>query len=281
MQERQSGNGKKVIVVGAGLGGLSAAISLRSEGFEVEIVEKNDRIGGKLNLQELEGFEFDLGPSIFTLPQFFESLFERAGRKMSDYVELDAVTPHWRNFFESGLSIDLLPEEDPMKAELAKLDGDAGKHWNQLQGFLDYARGQYDLVNEGYFEHGLDNTWEFIRYYGFRKLIFGMDHRNSMAGSISKHFDNEELRRIFEYFIKYVGSSALDAPGYMNMMPIIQWDYGLWYVRGGMYNLARGLGRLVEELGITVRLGSEVASINKEGREVRGVTLERALASDT
>ncbi len=96
-----------------------------------------------------------------------------------------------------------------------------------------------------------------------------------MAGSIAKHFDDEYLRRIFEYFIKYVGSSALDAPGYMNMMPVIQFDYGLWYVKGGMYNLARGLERLVHELGIELRLGAEVSEINRTGaRDVSGVTLE-------
>ncbi|HBM78040.1 MAG TPA: diapolycopene oxygenase [Verrucomicrobiales bacterium] len=266
---------KSVLVIGAGLGGLAAAISLRAEGFDVQIVEKNDQIGGKLNFKEIEGFGFDLGPSIFTLPQFFQNLFERAGRKMEDYLELESVSPHWRNFFEDGTVVDL--DEDPkiMREELMKLPGDAEHHWRQFQEFLTYARGQYDLVNEGYFSKGLDNVWEFIRHYGWRKLLFQMDHRKSMAGSIADHFDDEYLRRIFEYFIKYVGSSALDAPGYMNMMPVIQFDYGLWYVKGGMYNLARGLERLVRELGIGLRLGEEVLEINRTGvRSVSGVTLE-------
>mgnify|MGYP000466920529 CR=1 FL=1 len=96
---------KKVSVIGAGLGGLSAAISLRAEGYDVQIFEKNDQIGGKLNLMEKDGFTFDLGPSIFTLPQFFEALFKRAGKKMEDYVQLDAVTPHWRNFFENNSDV--------------------------------------------------------------------------------------------------------------------------------------------------------------------------------
>ena len=176
---------------------------------------------------------------------------------MEDYLELESVSPHWRNFFEDGTVVDL--DEDPkiMREELMKLPGDAEHHWRQFQEFLTYARGQYDLVNEGYFSKGLDNVWEFIRHYGWRKLLFQMDHRKSMAGSIADHFDDEYLRRIFEYFIKYVGSSALDAPGYMNMMPVIQFDYGLWYVKGGMYNLARGLERLVRELGIGLRLGGK------------------------
>ncbi len=262
-----------MVVVGAGLGGLSAAISLRAEGFDVEVVERNPQIGGKLNFREVDGFGFDLGPSIFTLPQFFRSLFERAGRRMEDYVELEPVAPHWRNFFEDGLVIDLDDDPEVMRGEFAKLPGGASRHWEQLQKFLEYARGQYRLVEGGYFAEGIDNLWELIRFYGLRKLIFKMDHRNRMAGAIARHFEDEHLRRIFEYFIKYVGSSALDAPGYMNMMPVIQFDYGLWYVRGGMYRLAEGLGRLLDELGIGLRLGCEVASISREGRSVRGVVL--------
>ena len=263
---------KNVIVVGAGLGGLAAAISLKAEGFDVEIVEKNERIGGKLNFTEIDGYGFDLGPSIFTLPQFFESLWERAGKRMEDYVQLESVSPHWRNFFEDGLIFDLYEEPDRMKAELAKLEGDPEALWAQFQAFLTYGREQYHLVDDGYFKKGLDNVWEMLFHYGW-KMIFKMDHRNTMTGSINKHFEEPHLRMIFEYFIKYVGSSAHDAPGYMNLMPVIQFDYGLWYVKGGMYNLARGLGKLLDDLGIPVRLNSEVASINKEGGEVKGVTL--------
>ena len=272
---------KHVIVVGAGLGGLAAAISLRAEGFEVEIVEKNEKIGGKLNFKEIEGFGFDLGPSIFTLPQFFRSLWERAGKRMEDYVQLESVSPHWRNFFEDGLVLDLYEEPDRMKAELAKLPGNQEELWAQFQGFLDYGRAQYHLVDDGYFRKGLDNVWEMLRHYGW-KMIFKMDHGNTMTQSINKHFEEEHLRLIFEYFIKYVGSSAHDAPGYMNLMPVIQFDYGLWYVKGGMYNLARGLGKLLDDLGIPVRLNSDVASINKQGAIVTGVTLKsgETLAAD-
>lgn len=265
--------GKKVIVVGAGLGGLSAAVSLHAEGFDVELVEKNERIGGKLNFKEIEGFGFDLGPSIFTLPQFFESLWERAGKKMEDYVQLESVSPHWRNFFEDGLVLDLYEDMGEMKTELEKLEGDPEKNWKQFESFLAYGREQYRLVDEGYFAEGLDTLWEMIRHYKLR-LAFKMDHANSMSGAIERHFDDPYLRMIFEYFIKYVGSSAKDAPGYMNLMSLIQFDYGLWYVKGGMYNLARGLDRLLSDLGVRVRLNSEVEEINLSGKEVTGVTLK-------
>ena len=273
MSQSPSPRNKSVIVVGAGLGGLSAAISLKAEGFDVEIVEKNDKIGGKLNLLEIDGFGFDLGPSIFTLPQFFESLWERAGKKMSDYVELESVHPHWRNFFEDGLVLDLIEDPVGQKEEFKKLPGDPDLHSKQFENFLAYGREQYQLCDDGYFREGLDDVWEMLRHYGLFKMMFQMDHRHKMSEAIANHFDDEYLRRIFEYFVKYVGSSAKDAPGYLNLMPIIQYDYGLWYVKGGMYNLAVGLGKLLDDLEIPVRFNSEVASINQTGNLVQGVTL--------
>ncbi len=265
---------KSVIVVGAGLGGLSAAISLRAEGYDVGILEKNERVGGKLNYLEKEGFGFDLGPSIFTLPQMFRDLFARADREMDDYLTLEKVTPHWRNFFEDGTVLDLYEEPDLMKRELGKLPGDPEVLWSQFQGFLEYARGQYQIVDQGYFKHGLDNLWEFLKHYHVNLLGGKIDYRNTMAETIAEHFEEEHLRRIFEYFIKYVGSSARDAPGYMNLMPIIQFDYGLWYVKGGMYELARALERLCGDLGIEISLNTEVAAISRNGsKSVRGVTL--------
>lgn len=275
---------KSVVVVGAGLGGLSAAISLRSEGFDVQVVEKNDKVGGKLNFREIEGFGFDLGPSIFTLPQIFRALFRRAGREMEDYVQIERVTPHWRNFFEDGLVLDLYEEPEKMQAELKKLPGILDENWNELQRFLSYGREQYHLVDGGYFDKGLDNLWEFLKHYGLFQLGTRMDYRNSMSQSIAEYLSNPHLRTVFEYFIKYVGSSAHDAPGYMNLMPIIQFDYGLWYVKGGMYNLARGLEKLLGDLQIPIRLNAPVAAINKspDGKTVTGITLEsgEAIAAD-
>lgn len=264
----------KVVVIGAGLGGMSAAISLRAEGYEVEVVEKNERIGGKLNVRQIEGFTFDLGPSIFTLPQIFEDLFRRAGRKMSDYLELQSVTPHWRNFFEDGLVLDLLENPDEMRRELRKLDGDADAHWDDFQRFLAYGRGQYELIQGGYFDKGLDNVWEMIRHYGLLGLFRKMDWKHTMSESVARHFRSQHLRWIFEYFIKYVGSSAKDAPGYMNMMSLIQFDHGLWYVKGGMYQLARALERLAQDMEIPIRLDTPVREIAKDGRRVRGVVLD-------
>ena len=118
-----NGSAPTAIVIGAGLGGLSAAVGLAARGFQVRIFEANDRIGGKLNLLEEQGFVFDLGPSIFILPEHYKSVFEIAGRRMEDYVRFQPVEPQWRSFFEDGVQVDLHGDRDKMAAELQRIGG--------------------------------------------------------------------------------------------------------------------------------------------------------------
>lgn len=196
---------KRVVVIGAGLGGLSTAISLGAAGFEVVVHEKNRQAGGKLNVLRQDGFSFDLGPSILTLPQYFESLFARAGRRFQDYVAIQTVTPHWRNFFEDGLVVDLCMDPAEMKRELAKLPGDPETLWRQWQAFLVYSKQQYDAIEAGYFAQGLDTFGDFLRFYGVFGLARNLDWSRRMAESIHRRIPEPHLRAILEYFIKYVG----------------------------------------------------------------------------
>lgn len=260
---------KNIVVIGAGLGGLSAAISLRQSGYHVEIFERQAQIGGKLNLHQEGGYTFDLGPSILTLPHIFERLFERSGRPMSDYFIIRPVRPHWRNFFPDGITIDLYPERERMAQEARK----AGEPPENVEQFLAYSARLFDLTTEGYFEEGLDNSREFGRHYGHGKF-FKFDLLRSMHGAVAAHFRTRYFRDIFDYFIKYVGSSAYRAPAFMNSIPTIQFRHDLWYVDGGLYNIARGLRRLVNELGIPVHLGSEVTEIRRSNGRVTGVVVK-------
>ena len=259
-------NRKKVIIIGAGLGGLSAAISLKQSGYDVEVFEKNAQIGGKLNVLKERGYTFDLGPSILTLPHIFERLFERSGKKMSDYFSIRPLRPHWRNFFEDGVTLDLYPEPEKMAAEARKV----GEPPENIERFLKYSARLYDLTNDGYFEQGLDNWQGFAKHYGLLKF-FKFDLFRTMHQGVASHLQTEYFRNIFDFFIKYVGSSAYRAPAFMNAMPTIQFRYDLWYVDGGLYNIALGLKRLMEELGIKVNLNAEVSEVRRENKRVTGL----------
>jgi len=249
-------NKKNVIIIGSGLGGLSAAISLAQEGYAVTIHEKNAKIGGKLNVLKERGYTFDLGPSILTLPHIFGRLFERSGKKLSDYIAIRPLRPHWRNFFEDGQVVDLYPEPDRMAEEARKVGEDPAN----VQRFLKYSADLYDLVNAGYFEQGLDTSDDFAKFYGLWKFP-KFDLFRTMHGGVKRFLQTRHLQDIFDYFIKYVGSSAYHSPAFMNSLPTIQFRYDLWYVDGGLYHIALGLQPLMDELGIVVRLNSEVTEV--------------------
>lgn len=265
-------NNKRVVVIGAGLGGMTAAIQLARAGYSVDLLEKNGNVGGKLNLHQEAGFSFDLGPSIFTLPQIFRPVFENNGKTLDDYIHLERVDPQWRNFFEDGTVVDLWEDPAHMHAQLARLGPDAVEDYAV---FRKYSKLQYDLVERGYFDRGLDTFWDFVKFYGLRDGR-GMDFTGTMARGIEKRVRNPYLRDIFEYFIKYVGSSAQDAPGFMNLMPNIQLEFGLWYVRGGLYELAKAFERRLQETGVRIHLNHRVLEITKRGKQVTGVIAQPA-----
>jgi len=259
-----------IVVIGAGLGGLSAAISLATEGFTVDLLEKNDKVGGKLNILEKDGFTFDLGPSILTMPHIFQALFERAGKKMADYVSIQTVEPHWRNFFEDGSTLDLSSDPERMKQELDKLGPNTAK---EFEAFLAYSKKLCEITEQGYFEHGLDSFWELLKYYGPVRSLMEFDVFRSMDQGVRRFIKDPKLVDVLNYFIKYVGSSPYDAPALMNLLPYIQFGYGLWYVKGGMYGMAEGLQKLAEELGVTIRVNAEVAEIQHSAGRATAVRL--------
>jgi diapolycopene oxygenase len=261
---------RKVAVIGAGLGGISAAVSLAIEGFDVEVFEKNDKIGGKLNYLEKEGYSFDLGPSIIILPHLFRRLFERSGRVMEDYVEFQELHPHWRSFFEDGTKIDLFSDMKLMEKELEKLGEDADGYWR----FIEYSRMLYKFAEEAYLERGADTLQEVVRGYGLREVARKTDILSTVNGGVSRYVRDPRLRDMLNYFVKYIGSSPYDAPAILNLLAYSQLGYGLYYVKGGLYNLARAYEKLMKELGVTLHLGREVKELRKNGSRIEALVLE-------
>jgi diapolycopene oxygenase len=152
---------------------------------------------------------------------------------MSDYFSIRALRPHWRNFFEDGKVVDLYPEPEKMAEEARKV----GEPPENIERFLKYSADLYDLTNDGYFEQGFDN-WQ-----GFRNFTACSSFSSSTCSARCikawrRICKTRYFRDIFDFFIKYVGSSAYRAPAFMNAMPTIQFRYDLWYVDGGLYNIA-------------------------------------------
>lgn len=261
----------RIVVIGAGLGGLSAAISLASEGFSVQLLEKNDKVGGKLNILTKDGFSFDLGPSILTMPHIFAELFSRAGKDMADYVQIEKVEPHWRNFFEDGTTIDLTEDASAQRRELDKLGPNVADEFTR---FMAYSKKLCSETEAGYFAKGLDGFWDLLRYYGPLRSLMSFDVFRSMDQGVRRYISDPKLVDILNYFIKYVGSSPYDAPALMNLLPHIQYEYGLWYVKGGMYGLAQAMERLALELGVQIHLNTEVEEIQTQDGRANAIRLQ-------
>lgn len=256
---------KSVVIIGGGLGGLSAAVSLAQSGFKVSLYEKNGHLGGKVNRLEKDGFGFDLGPSILTMKSIFEKLFTHAGKDMANYVETVEVEKQWRSFFPDGTVLDLYSDLEKMAQENADLTEKDMEEYHEL---LAYAKELYDITEDGYFEQGLDDTGEVVKYHGMLKSLSAFDLPSTMYEAIEKRISNPKFRDMLAYFIKYVGSSPYDAPAVLNMMIYMQHAQGIWYVPGGMHKLAEGIVKLGEELGVSFHTNTEVVRLMKEDQRV-------------
>ncbi len=143
----------------------------------------------------------------------------------------------------------------------------------ELRRFMDYSRQLYDRAVPGYFDRGLDTFWQMVRFYGLVATLRDFDLFSSMNDGVRRRVRNRYLRDILNFFVKYVGSSAYDAPGVLNLLPHAQAEYGLLYVQGGMYELARALHRLAVETGVRIQLSSEVVALSHDGKHVTSAKL--------
>ncbi|KZE37290.1 diapolycopene oxygenase [Bhargavaea cecembensis] len=264
---------KTAMVIGGGLGGLSAAISLAQAGYRVSLYEQNQHLGGKLNRLEQDGFGFDLGPSILTMPHIFERLFHGAGKQMADYIPTVRLDREWRSFFPDGTVIDLYGDLEKMLHENDALDE---KDIQDYRNLLHYSKGLYDITEAGYLgEEGLDTAKEVFSHHGPVTALRQFDLFSSMYGAIEKRISQPHFRTMLSYFIKYVGSSPYDAPAVLNMMIYMQHAQGVWYVPGGMDRIAQGLTRLAEECGVELHTGKKIIRLTDDGSgTITGAELE-------
>lgn len=268
-----------ILVIGGGLGGLSAAVSLTQAGYQVTVVEKNHHLGGKLNHLKTADFGFDLGPSILTMPQIFDRLFTKSQRQMKDYVPIRRLPLEWRSFFPDGSKIDLYGDLSRMAQENPGLNA---KDMEEYRTFLAYAKGIYDLTEEGYFAEGFDQTKDVLRHHGIVRALKGFDYFSTMQEAIDKRVSNPHMRDMLGYFSKYVGSSPYDAPAVLNMMSYMQHAQGIWYVPGGMQQLAQGIVQLAKEIGVTFITGQKVTKLDTQDQQVTAAYLAdgRRLTAD-
>lgn len=266
----------KIVVIGAGFGGLAAAIRLRARGHEVDLVEKRTQAGGRAGVFRQDGFTFDAGPTIITAPHLIAELFQLAGRRMEDFVRLVPVDPFYRVRFDDGTSIDWGGSEEQRTAAIAGLSpGD-------VEGYRRFARRSRDIFDQAFplIDEPFVSLGPMLR--AIPRLIRARSWQ-SVAALVEAEVRDPRIRQLLSFHPLLIGGNPFDSPSIYALIHELERRWGVWFAEGGTGALVSGLVRLFEEMGGRVRLGAEVASIAVDAaRRATGVHLAdgRRIAAD-
>ena len=247
---------RKVVVIGGGFSGLSAACFMAKAGWEVVVIEKNSTPGGRARKLEVDGFTFDMGPSWYWMPDVFERFFAFFGKKVDDYYILQRLDPSYRIYYEDG-PLDIPADYNELKILFEKLEPGSAK---QLDAFLEEAAYKYKTgIQNLVLKPGLSIT-EFIEW-DVAKGLFRLDLFSSMKKHVSSYFKNPKLRELMEFPVLFLGALAEETPALYSLMNYADIKGGTWFPKGGMYSIIAGMVKLAKELGVSFHFNESVEEI--------------------
>ena len=268
---------KKVLVIGSGFAGLSAAINLADKGFDVTILEKNASIGGRARQFTDSGFTFDMGPSWYWMPDVFESFFNKFGKSVSDYYDLIRLDPSYQVVYENGEAVPIPAKMPELKALFDSLEPGSGV---RLDAFMKQAAYKYEVgINQLVYKPGRS-----LAEFADLKLLIDvirMDVFQSMSKHVRKYFSHPKLIQLMEFPVLFLGALPQNTPALYSLMNYADMALGTWYPKGGMYKIVEGLGKLAKDLGVKIKTSCEVKSIATDnGKVSHVVTAEGTIRAD-
>ena len=259
---------KRVAIVGAGMGGLAAAIRLRLMGFDVEVFEKNEQPGGRVGRLREGGFTFDTGPTLLLMTDVYRDLFAAAGRNLDEEIEPIKLDPNYRVHFGDGDSIKVSSNLPDLIPELERVEPGVTPRFYR---FLEDACLKYRLGRSEFVERDFEKAGDFFGPRNLR-LLLKTKAVNNYYRSVSKYFRTEKLRQTFSFQTMYLGLSPFKAPAVYALLPYTELaEDGLWFPRGGMYELIEAVARLARDLGVRIYPNSPVEEIVVVKNRARGV----------
>ncbi len=261
-----------VVVVGAGLGGLACAARLAAGGHRVTVCERADDVGGKLGWYARDGFGFDTGPSLLTLPHVYRHLFAATGAPLEDVVDLERLDPAFRYRFADGTRLDVPGGTlDDVAAGIdADLGHGAGEQW---AAFLRRAGRIWEATRGPFLESPLAGPGTLLRLSRRTSDLRSIAPWLSLRDLGRQYLEHPHLRTLLDRYATYTGSDPRRAPAALATVPYVEQAYGAWYVRGGLRRLADAVAERARDRGATLRLGAEVADVLVETGRAAGVRL--------
>ncbi|MDY3551102.1 phytoene desaturase family protein [Gemmata sp. JC717] len=274
---RNTAERNRVGVIGGGLAGLASACVLAARGYSVTLFEKSPWLGGKAAVLSENGFRFDMGPTILTIPSVLRRIFSEAGRRLEDYLELIRLDPQWRCFFSDGTSLDLIEDTDAMAARLDAYAPGTGSA-DGYRRFQALSERLNRISQRHYFWKSIGSVRDMIDWRAGFSLTLMSDVLNmrmgrSVAGTVRKFNPDPRVAQMLDHFTQYVGSCPESSPAVLCGIAHMQTDEGVWYPKGGTRAVPEALVQLGEELGVEYRPDTGIKRVLTEqnGTRVRGV----------
>ena len=258
------------IVIGAGIGGIATAARLAKNGYNVTVLEKESTPGGRANQIVRDGHRFDIGPTLFLMPEIWEETFAALGEKMSDHLELTRIDPTYKVHFDDGLKLELTSNLGDMQIQLEKVEKTA------FTGFLNYiAEGSkhYKMSVEKFVGRNFYSIFDYFSI-GNLPLLFQLKALKKHYANTSRFFKDERLKAAFTFQNMYLGLSPYDAPATYSLLQYTELAEGVWYPKGGMYAGIQALVKIAEKLGVQFIYDAPVRKLKVEGSKIKGVKLQ-------
>ncbi|MBT8230314.1 MAG: phytoene desaturase, partial [Bacteroidia bacterium] len=263
---------KRVSIIGSGIAGMSAASVLAEAGYDVTVIEKNDKPGGRINVFEEKGFRFDMGPSWYWMPEVFENFYNRFGFKSSDFYELRRLDPSYRVWFDDRGKMDIPADFGELKEMFDKIEPGSGL---KLEKFINHAKEKYDIgMSEFVWKPG-QSIFEFADIRVFRNF-FRLQLFKSISNEIGKVVTNPQLKQLLEFPVLFLGAAPADTPALYSLMNYADLKLGTWYPDGGMYKIAEAFYRIATSLGVKFEFNEAVRSFKYNNGNISHVITDKS-----
>jgi len=269
---------KRCAIIGAGLGGLAAAVRIAGYGMVVDLYEQHGHAGGKANELHMDGFRFDTGPSLLTMPFVLESLFADAGDDVRNYLTIEPLTQHCKYFYPDGTEITAFADSDDFAREIESKTNDSAA---SVKRYLNYSKGIYDLSADLFLFNDIHELSTY-REQGSPKTLLNLwklDSLRTVHRANTAFFRDPRVIQLFDRYTTYNGSNPYHAPATLNIIPHVEYNMGSFIVREGIYRIPQALGELAERQGVTLHTNRRVERIVHANKRVQGIVLDGEMIS--